>query len=68
MHACGRNLGQSIQCDSRYSKHPSFSVTKAYIGMEAEEAAAAGPMDIWVTAEEAILDKRETCLFWDLAG
>lgn len=32
------------------------------------EAAAAGPMDIWVTAEEAILDKRETCLFWDLAG
>lgn len=36
--------------------------------MEGKAAAAAGPMDIWVTAEEAILDKRETCLFWDLAG
>lgn len=25
-------------------------------------------MDVWVTAEEAILDKRETYLFWDLVG
>lgn len=68
MHTCGRDLGQCIQCGSRDSKHPSFSAAKVHIGIEAEEPVAAGPMDIWVTAEEAMLDKKETCFFGDLAG
>lgn len=63
-----RDLVQSIQLGSGNSKHPSFSAVIVHVGMEAKEPAAAGPMDIRVMAEEAILDKRETCLSWDLAG
>lgn len=60
MCACGGDLVQPFQCDSGNSKHPSCSAAIVHVGMEAEGPAAAGPTDIWVTAEEAILDERET--------